>query len=131
MVSIDTRPDLIKLLIELNNYNCMFIEDDKIVIKIPQFANKKNDPWYGLSLICKPNRTTVEVYICKDEDKLDSNAYANSFDNVSSLDDLIMNIINSIKKCDICRKETELNDIYISDRKIICSECAKRARSRY
>lgn len=128
MISIDTRPDLIKLLIELNHYNCKSVKDNQIIIEIPQFKNKTNDPWYGLVLVCKPNRTNIDMYISRDETG-ENIVYVDSFDEVKSLDELITLTINKIKVCSKCSIIHELNDIVISGSKYMCIDCVNNIRS--
>ena len=128
---IDTRPDLAKLLLELNQYHCTFGLENQIFIEIPQFKNKSNEPWYGLMLICKPNRTSIEVYICKDNSPESKFVFIDSFDDIISLEDLISRSIEATKVCSLCGKSASLNNIYLHDSKHICKECNDKIRCKY
>lgn len=130
MINIDTRPDLISLLMELNRYNCTSITENQILIEIPQFSHKL-DPWYGLILVCKPNRTSIEVYVCKDKNNAKTDAYVGCFENFKTLGDLIDQVIEDMKTCDNCGNVVELNDLFIHNNKIICVNCHKNIRSKY
>lgn len=130
MINIDTRPDLITILIELTNHNCTFYKENQVAIELPQFQNKTEDPWYGLTLVCKPNRLSIDVYICKDETNMNADAYIATFENLTSLDDLITRVIDTLKTCSTCNKEVKLSDLRVVGNKIMCSECCKNIRSK-
>lgn len=128
---IDTRPDLTTLLVELTRYHCTFGAENEIYIEIPQFKNKLNESWYGLMLVCKPNRTSIEVYICKSNPIDNQFAFIDSFEDIKSLDDLITKAIEKSKICSICGKTEPLNKVYIHNNKHICKNCYDNVRCKF
>ena len=133
MVDIDSRPDLRYLLAELNNYKCDFVKDDQIVISIPQFQKKTNEEWYGLALVCRPEKTEIGVYICFDGPEYGAQSYIMTIDNKHhlQLSTIIDEALKTVTTCDVCKRKVELNRLYANANSHICEDCKKKIRGKY
>ena len=124
MLDIDTRPDLRTLMLELQQYNIDYIHEDQIIVPVPYF--QRNSGWYGISLSCRPNRQSVNVYIC--ENKHDgASSFLYTIDNITgiSLQDIIDESTKLAETCDKCKETYELEDMIIYNKLHVCPNCAK------
>lgn len=114
MIDIESRPDMAKILDELNNFNCYYPAEDQVVIAIPQFQNRAEEPWYGIALVCKPHTTYIDTYICYDGPPYGAQAYLDMFDTrKDTLETIISGSIKAAQTCISCNKIYPLNDIFI------------------
>ena len=128
MIDVESRPDLTKLLIELEQYGYKTGPNDTLYIPIPQFQ-RKTDPWWGLALVCKPERTDIHSYICYDGPEAGPQCFLGVFNsNKVNLEIIIEESINMAKKCHKCRKYKELDDLFHSGNGHVCSDCFKKIR---
>lgn len=119
MVDIDSRPDLTSLLVQLSDYDCIYTEDDQIIVKIPDFS------WYGIALNCM-STSSIMTYLVETKGSVGT-VYLKTFYN-NNLDTIIK---ESIEESKICKKCGSHNANLVIGPNIICAECASKIRSRY
>ena len=116
MVDIDSRPDLTSLLVQLSKYDCIYTDDDQIIVHIPNFN------WYGIALNCM-NPAKITTYLV--EQKFDNGTvYLSTFYN-NDLDNILQ---TSMREASVCKKCGNTNASKIIGPNIICADCAKKLR---
>ena len=119
-----TNEKIDKIINQLNQYD--IINGDKILVPIPEFFERENDPWYGFMLFYRDSRDSIEVYVSYDGKELNKLRYINTYNINKPVNDILEECTNEVMTCCICKKRLDINEICVIPKGHICPDCRKK-----